>query len=318
MLQPHDPADLISKGTDVEYDPEARCPRWERFLDEVFEGDGDTVGFVRRAIGYSLTGDTREHCLFVLHGSGRNGKTTTLETVRRVLGDLATNAEFRTFLRLRDDRGARQDIARLHGPRFVTAIESGRDRTFDAAVVKNLTGGDKITARFLYKGDFEFYPGFKLWLATNERPQVDGGDEAIWARIRLIPFNVSFLGREDRGLEATLRSELPGVLAWAVRGCLEWQAEGLGASPAVERATREYRAEQRDPLETFLEDRCETGTGYRVKTTDLWEAYIELCSERDEISVPVATFGKTVKRWGAEKGGAGKRFYVGIRLKESA
>ena len=182
QLQEAQPADLLTRGTDVPYDRAAMCPRWEAWLAEVFDGDQEQIAFVKRAVGYSLTGFTDEQVLFVLFGTGCNGKSTLIAKLKRILGDLAVTAAFDSFARSRGDRGPREDLARLHGARLVVAAESGEGRQLDEATVKSLTGGDTVTARHLYRDHFEFVPAFKLWLVTNHRPRVDGDDDAIWRR----------------------------------------------------------------------------------------------------------------------------------------
>ena len=219
-LREHRPEDLISRGTEVAYDPRAKAPRWHRFLGEVFAEDEELIAFIKRVVGYCLTGDTREHVAFVFHGAGCNGKTVFTETIKHLLGDLAVTASFDSFVRSRGDRGPRNDLARLHRARLVTASESGEGRKLDEATVKTLSGGDTVTARFLYGEHFEFRPHFKLAMITNHRPRVDGDDDAIWRRLRLIPFEQSFEGREDHDLPAKLAAELPGILRWALGGCL--------------------------------------------------------------------------------------------------
>ncbi|MGH2899552.1 MAG: DNA primase family protein, partial [Solirubrobacteraceae bacterium] len=202
-LGPADPTSLITRSTAVPFDPAAECQRWERTLREVFD-DEELIAFFHRWVGYNLTGDTREHVLIVLHGAGCNGKSTIVEVVKQLAGDLAVTAAFDTFSRTRGGGGPRNDLARLAGARIVVASESGEGRRLDEATVKEVTGGDTIAARFLYGEHFEFAPAFKLWLVTNHRPRIDGDDDAIWRRLRLIPFNVSFEGREDRTLSAKL------------------------------------------------------------------------------------------------------------------
>jgi putative DNA primase/helicase len=314
-LRPHDPAQLISLGSELIFDPEANCPRWLRFLGEVFDGDQELVDFVQRAAGYSLCGDTREHVLFVLHGAGANGKSTLVEILQRLVGGLARTSAFDSFIRTRD-KGTRNDLARLQRARLVVASESGEGRRLDEATVKTLTGGDTIAARFLYGEFFEFRPEFKLWLVTNHRPRVDGDDDAIWRRLRLIPFEVSFLGREDRELRATLEAELPGILAWAVRGCLAWHQQGLGRAGAVESATREYR-EDEDVLGAFIDERCELGLTLEVEAATLREAYEAFCKGLGERPLAANALGRRLTRRGlrAHKGTAGARFYRGIGLR---
>jgi putative DNA primase/helicase len=311
-LRDPDAADLLTRGTDAVYDPEARCPRWQRFLAEVFDGDRELIGFLKRLVGYALTGDASEQVLAVLQGAGCNGKTVLVETVKRLLGDFAVTAAFDTFARVRGDRGPRNDLARLHRARMVVASESGRDRRLDEAIVKQLTGQDTIAARFLYGEHFEFEPRFKLWLVTNHRPRVDGGDDAIWRRLRLIPFEVSFKGREDRQLVAKLRTELPGIFRWAVEGCLEWQREGLGTTRAVAAATREYREEE-DVLGAFLAERCESDG--EVEVASLRDAYEQFCRDLGEAPMAANTLGKELAKRGISRGGKRDRLYRGVRLR---
>jgi putative DNA primase/helicase len=314
-LRAHDPADLISLGTDVDHDAGDGCPRWLRFLAEVFDGDEELTAFLRRAFGYSLTGITREHVLFVLHGTGRNGKTTLLEVLQRIAGEFAQTTPFDTFARVRGGHGARNDLARLHRARVALAAESGEGRRLDEVTIKLVTGGDTIAARFLYAEHFEYRPMFKVWLTTNHRPRVDGDDDAMWARLRLIPFEVSFRGREDRGLVDKLARELPGILAWAVQGCLEWQRDGLGTAKAVDNATAEYR-EDEDVLGAFLSERCEL-IGW-VEAADFRPAYEAFCKELGERPLAASALGRRLKDRGFSIERAhGARIYRGLRLQES-
>lgn len=308
-LRPHDPTDILTLGTDIDYHSDAACDRWQRFLLEVFDGDQELVSFVQRAVGYSLTGDTREHALFICHGSGANGKTTFLEAIKRLLGGLAATAAFDSFARARGDRGPRDDLARLHRARLVAAAEAGDGRRLDEAVVKQLTGGDTIAARPLYGKHLEFRPQFKLWLATNHRPRVDGADDAIWRRIRLVPFNVSFTGREDRELAQALEAELPGILAWAVNGCLAWQEHGLGSAQAVDAATRDYR-EAEDVLGAFISERCHVGPGCGCDAGVLRAAYEDFCREIGENPLGTSALGRAIAKrgYGVERAMKGRRY----------
>ena len=315
-LRAPDPADLITRGTDVVYEPDADCSRWRRFLAEVFAGDVELIGFVQRFVGYCLTGDTREQVLPVFHGAGANGKTTLVETLGRLLDDLAATAPFDTFLRGRD-RGPSDDLARLAGARLVTANESGDGRRFDEAVVKQITGGDTIACRHLYGRWFEYRPQFKVVLVTNDRPRVSGDDEAVWRRLRLVPFEQSFRGREDRALAATLAAELPAILAWAVEGCQAWQREGLGHAQAVTRATDDYRTDE-DVLGAFLADCCEQNG--EVAAKDLRAAYEQWCAEQGELPLAGNALGRRLARRGIQgaRRTGGTRVYVGIALSDGS
>lgn len=255
----HDRKRLITKLCPVAYDPDARFELWDRFLDEVTEGDEALLGFLRRSAGYSLTGDTGEEVLFFTHGPAATGKSTYLDALRATWGEYATTADFETFLQQHTGGGARNDIARLAGARLVVSIEVDEGKRLAEGLMKTITGGDTVTARFLYRESFEFRPAFKLHLAANDAPRVSHDDEAMWRRILRVPFEHRVpKERRDPNIKATLRDPFkagPAILAWAVRGCIEWQRQGLGVPLVIEEATEAYRDEQ-DELRDFIEDRC--------------------------------------------------------------
>lgn len=315
QLRSFSPDDLITRATTVDYAPASQCPRWLQFLNEVFGGDQLLINFISRAVGYSLTGDTLEQCLFILYGGGANGKSTFLETLLQLVGGHAAITPFSSFLIQRSPGNPRNDVAKLHGARLVKAAESQKEGALDEAIIKEITGGDTISARFLFQEFFEFKPTFKLWLATNHRPSIRGTDDAIWRRIRLIPFTRQFSGRNrDLKLPEKLQGELSGILAWAVRGCLEWQRTGLGSSPVVETATLDYRRES-DVLGRFMKERCMEGPKEQVAGKDLYQAYVDFCTANGEKPESNNIFAKAL----AERGVAKKRsrqgtVYKGIGL----
>jgi putative DNA primase/helicase len=232
-LHPHRRGDLITKLAPVEFDPEATCPRWEEFLRTCMQRNRNLIEFLQRAAGYCLTGVVREQVMILLYGTGANGKSTFLNTLRALLGDYAQDTPARTFLAKRSD-SASNDLAALKGARLCTAIEAGKGRRLDEELVKRVTGGDPVTARYLYGEYFTYHPGFKLWLAVNDKPRVEGTDEGIWRRIQEIPFTYSVPEAErDLELAARLREELPGILNWALAGCRVWDEEGLNPPPEV-------------------------------------------------------------------------------------
>jgi putative DNA primase/helicase len=314
----HDPAAMHSKLAPVEYTPGAECPRWQRFLDEVFAGNADLSDFLRRAVGYSLTGDTREQALFVLHGSGANGKTTLLAVLKRLLGEYQQNADFATFAYAREKQaGVRDDLAALAGARLVTASEAAVGMRFSEGRVKQLTGGDPVTCRHLHGRYFDYQPTFKVWLSCNHRPTVRDSSEAFWRRVHLVPFTVSFRGREDTELLDKLTAEAPGILAWAVLGCLEWQRDGLNPPDAVRAATASYRQEE-DVIANFLADRTEAAPGAVTLSKHLTEAYLSWCDANTETPVRRKTFTDALREHGylPDKASGGVRAWRGVRLCE--
>jgi putative DNA primase/helicase len=299
-LLPHRRESLISKLAPVEFDPAARCPRFQRFLAEVFAPHPDIVAFIQDAMGYSLTGDTREECLFLMHGPGRNGKGTFLKILSLLLGDYAGTADFCTFVQRPSDSGPRDDVANMRGRRFVSAQESREGAALAESLIKWLTGGDLVRARRLYENSTEFDPSWKIWLATNHRPVIRGTDPAIWSRIKLIPFDVSFEGREDRTLKSALHHELPGILNWAIEGCLRWQEDGLGFPECVLAATSEYRAES-DQTKRFIAECCVTGPFASAWARTLYVAYQKWTVAVGEEAVSEKAFAQRLKEHGFDK-----------------
>jgi putative DNA primase/helicase len=265
--------------TNVKFDPLAECPRWERFLSEVFAGDQELIDFIHRAVGYSLTGDTSEQCFFGCEGAGANGKSTFLEALRQVLGDYAANTPFST-LEWKGRSAIPNDVAALAGKRFIAALETNESVQLNEARIKQLTGSDPVTARYLYREHFTFTMEGKIWLAFNHRPVVRDDSDAYWRRVRPIPFPQQFKGkRADKHLPSKLKEEAPGILAWAVRGCLAWQQHGLGELPeAVQEATDAYR-EESDPISEFIKERCRVDPDAQTTAAALWKAYTEWCNE---------------------------------------
>ncbi|MGH0035323.1 MAG: phage/plasmid primase, P4 family [Myxococcota bacterium] len=315
-LRPHRQDDYLTRLAPVEYDLRAKAPRWQAFLERILPG-GELREFVQSAVGYSLTGLTGEQILLLLWGSGANRKSTFVETILALLGDYALRTPPDTLLAKRTD-GIPNDVARLRGARFVSAVETDEGRRLSESRVKELTGGDTISARFMRAEFFDFRPVCKLWLATNHRPQVRGTDEAIWRRIRLVPFTETIPpeGR-DRELPSRLRQELPGILAWAVRGCLEWQRPGLRPPPAVQVATEEYRAAE-DVIGTFLDERCETGPPASVwaPAAELYAAFIEWARSAGEEQLSQKRFGAALRERGLVSERRGKtrtRIWRGVR-----
>jgi putative DNA primase/helicase len=277
-LGPHQREHLITKLAPVEYDSRATAPTWEAFLERAMGGNPELVEFLQRLIGYALTGEVREHVLAFFHGDGANGKSTFLATIHAMLGDYATPAARKLLFRGRSDRHP-TELATLYGRRFVTCSEIEEGLAFDEALVKDLTGGDRINARRMQEDEWSFDPTHKLFLAGNHKPSVRGDDEGIWRRMRLVPWDVVIPeGERDPELPTKLRAELAGVLRWSVEGCLAWQRHGLDAPTAVRAATREYR-EENDLLGQFFRDYLVFAPDATVSRRELRETYGRACQE---------------------------------------
>lgn len=317
-LLPHRREDLLTKIAPVAYDPNAECPRWERFVHEIMGGDEELVRYLQKAIGYSLTGSTREQIWFLLYGSGANGKSVFLNTIQELLGDYAQQASSSLMLSRREEGGApSSDIAGVRGARFVCVIETEEGRRMAENVVKQLTGGDPIKARFLYKDEFEFKPICKLWMATNHKPVVRGTDYGFWRRVRMIPFTVQIPPeKRDKDLPDKLRKEFPGILRWALEGLRMYQEEGLGLPAKVEAATQEYK-EEMDGLGAFLTECCDTSDPL-VKTgvRELYRAYTNWCYENGETPMKQRMLGKRLKERGFQQDrlNDGRFAWLGIKL----
>ncbi len=267
----------ITRTAGIEYRPDATASTWKTFLERI-QPDPDVRSFLKRWCGYCLTGDTSEQCFAIFYGSGRNGKTTLVETIMFILGTWARQADFQTFA-IKDRDSISNDLARLAGCRLVSAAEGSDGVRLDEAIIKKLTGGDRITARFLHAEFFEYTPSFKLILSSNHRPKIRGTDEGIWRRIRLVPFDVTIpLNEVDPNLKKKLFAEASGILNWMLEGCLEWQGVGLGNPEVIANATGEYR-ESNDLIGRWISERCLVAPKAEGTVKDL---YRDFCSWTEE------------------------------------
>jgi putative DNA primase/helicase len=279
-LRPHRKDDLLTKLCPVAYDPEAKAPLWESVIARALNNTPDLIAFVKRLFGYGLTGIVREQILPVFYGTGANGKSVILGGFMEVVGpDYAMKAP-QGMLCVKKGESHPTELADLFGRRFVAAIETNEGSRLDEALVKELTGNDRIRARFMRQDFFEFAPTHKVLMACNHKPVVRGTDHAIWRRLRVVPFTVTIPDEEqDKDLPFKLRQEAPGILAWAVRGCLEWQAAGLPAPAGIVLATERYRAEQ-DTVGEFLNSCCVIAEPAWAKSSDLLQAYQDFSGDR--------------------------------------
>ena len=313
-LRKHDSNDLITKIAGGAYDPGAICPTWEAFLDRILGCDMELIGFIQRAAGYTLTGEVSEQALFFLYGTGANGKSTFLQALLAVMGEYGLQAA--PQLLLLGDRHP-TEIADLQGARMVATIEVEEGRRMAEVLVKQMTGGDRMKARFMRCDFFEFDPTFKIWLAANHKPVIKGTDYAIWRRIHLIPFEVTIPAAEqDPSLGAKLREELPGILAWMVRGAIDWQRNGLSVPEKVKQATAEYQAEN-DLVTQFIADCCLASPMAVVFAGELYAAYKNWAIENgvDQLSQFAFSRRMAEKNFiGRRVPGDGRKQYSGLGL----
>jgi putative DNA primase/helicase len=321
-IREHRREDYLTGLCPTEFRPEAPCPAFERFLAAVFQRDGDLPGFVQRLLGRCLTGDVSEQILPIFWGKGANGKSTLLNTVLSVLGtDYAMKAPADLLMTSRGDRHP-TELADLFGKRLVVASETRQGRHLNESLIKDLTGGERIRARGMRENFWEFPPTHKVILQTNHKPAVPGGGHGMWRRLRLVPFDVRFSdpdepenrGRQSRGepradkqLDLKLAGEREGILAWLVRGCLEWQRQGLGVPESVAAATAAYRAGE-DVLARFLAEKCMRGPDYSCRGSVLYDAYKGWAAAAGERPMSGKVFGEQV----ADQAGITKKVSNGV------
>ena len=320
-LRPGRQNDQITMHAGVPFYPDAGCPRWERFLVEIFGSDEELLDYVWRAMGYGLTGETGEQCHFMCWGSGWNGKTTFQRVHREVMGEYAANTPFST-LEMSSRYSIPNDLAALYGKRLVTASELNEAVRLNEARLKMLAGEDPVTARFLHSEFFTFLPAAKFWLSVNHKPIVNDDSTGFWRKVRLIPFTESFEGRAEKDLKGALRAEYQGILAWMVRGCLEWQKRGLEPPHAIRAATLEYRAES-DPVAVFLRARCLVGSGYSARAGSLYREYLAWANDmglRERERLSNTRFGRLMgDRFKRREHSSGNSYDgVGLKSEEDA
>ncbi len=319
-LLPHSREDRNTALCPTPYDPDAKCPRWEKFLLEIMGGSQELVNYLQKLAGYALTGIIREHVLPIAYGSGANGKSTFLKTLRSVMGpDYA--AESAPDLLMTKERGGAHPTERadLAGKRLVTTIEVEDGKHLAENFVKQLTGGDEIKVRRMRENFWTLSPTWKIFMATNNRPEIKGTDFGVWRRIRLIPFSVTIPpGGQDTSLGEKLEAEAQGILAWAVRGCATWQVTGLSDPPAVTDATAEYKSDS-DILGRFFADCCVLMPTLKAEAGALYDVFTEWYShEFNGDAMNGTVFGRRLAELGynVTKVG-GKKWRNGIGLQES-
>jgi putative DNA primase/helicase len=299
----HEQRDLLTKVSPVEYHEGAKCPRWEQFLREVFAGDKELISFMQRAFGSALTGQPEKAAFFLL-GKGDNGKTTMLEAFRYVMGEYAWVADINLLMQKATNNEQQYAVAALEGKRFVTASEAKEGEQLNEAKLKELTGRQTLQARNPYGSPFQFYPQYKLFVDANYKPVVQGTDDGIWGRLQVIPFNVRFTKDQiDTSLPEKLRQEASGILAWALRGCLQRQQHELGSPTAVQEAVTSYR-EEMDFVGEFIAECCIVDPAAHTPSGELYTRFVLWCRQRGQYR-PLSSnaFGTRLE----EKGFKGER-----------
>jgi P4 family phage/plasmid primase-like protien len=323
ILRPHRQEDLLMKQSPVAYDPQATCPRWEQFLREIMADNQDLIDYLQRSAGSSITGDVSEQSLFFLYGGGANGKSKFLEALLAAMADYGMQS-IPEFLTVRNSEQHPTERADLFGKRFVATVEIEQGKALAEVLIKQLTGGEKIRARRMREDFWEFEPTHKLWLAANHKPVIKGTDHAIWRRIKLIPFTMTFVDepkdeherKKDTMISTQLRAELPGILRWVIEGCLAWQRHGLNEPKAVTEAVDEYRREM-NSIGQFLQDCCYVPMPLRedIKTQSsrLHEAYVRWSGEHN---MTQTAFAAKLAEMGYRKkmGSDGRNYWLGIGL----
>ena len=321
------PDHLISKSTGINFDPQATCPRWERFLDEVFEGNNDLINFIQLAIGYSLTGDVSEQKFFALYGSGANGKSTFLTVMTNLLGDYIGNAAAETFILNKFNNDGSNNVADLFGKRFVTYSELRENSRWNEARLKMLSGGDVVTARQLYQKNFTFKPAFKIWFSFNHKPSTSDNSDAFWRRVCLVPFKRKF--SIDNKLEGILLNELPGILTWGVGGCLAWQQErqkegqtegGLCIPNIVKSEVKAYQKEN-NTINQFFDENVTMEKSAKTEAAVLYQRYKTWCEANGEYTLTHKKLGTKLNEMNIEsdrffENGKQSLFYIGLKLNE--
>ncbi|GAX07084.1 phage primase [Secundilactobacillus pentosiphilus] len=316
ILHDHDIEKMFSRQARVEYTDAIDAPEWQQFLNQIFGNNQELIDYVQKAVGYSLTGSTKEQVMFILYGNGRNGKSIFIDTISDALGSYAKSMQADSIMVKQSSGSANSDIARLEGARLVTSSEPNDGLRLDEGLVKQLTGGDTVTARFLYGKEFEFKPEFKLWLATNHKPIIRGTDDGIWRRLMLIPFAVKIPdNRVDKDLKYKLQREEVGILNWMVEGALKWQREGLIPPQIVQQASKDYRNEM-DVTSEFIEECCTTGKHETVRASQLYQRYKQWANDNSQYLMNSTKFGKEIMQKYDRKRDNQGNYYVGLSLNE--
>ena len=307
---------LITKKSLFVYNKDADCPTWKMFLMQIFNNDTQLIKFIQKACGYALSGDVSEQCLFILWGTGANGKSTFLNVLLQLFGDYGCSTGIETFTKKNKEQS--NDLARLKGARLVTTSEIEQGSPMSESLIKSVTGEDALTARFLYGEYFSFKPTFKIFMATNHKPKIRGADNGIWRRIKMIPFTVTIPPEQrDKKLTEKLIAENSGILNWLIQGYAMWKKEGLEEPEAVRQANEEYRMDM-DAVGTFVNDCLEIDASlkWRLHTKLLYETYIKWCNKNNERVMSQKWLGLRMSEKGFKRMATnGQRVWLGLVIR---
>ena len=310
------PEDLSTKCSNFVFKKGAECPVWDKFLMQIFDNNVELIKFIQKAMGYSLSGNVSEQCLFILWGTGANGKSTFLNTLQELFGDYSTSTGTETFMKKTSEQS--NDIARLRGMWLVTTIEAEQGKPLSESLIKQITGGDALTARFLYGEYFSFKPTFKIFMATNHKPRIKGADNGIWRRIKLIPFTVTIPPEHrDPDLMNKLLAENSGIFNWLLKGYDMWKKEGLLEPEAVRNANEEYRFDM-DSISNFINETMiiDATEKCRLTTRELYETYCYWCNKNNERVLSQKGLAMKLQEKGFKRlASNGTRYWLGMGVR---
>ena len=303
LMKKHERKDYLTKLIDIEYNPKTQSPNWIEFINKIFMEDKELINYIQKSIGYSLTGDSRLQCFYILHGKGSNGKGTFMQAIERLMGPYYSTLMPESLMeRTGNNEGAREDLAKLESTRFVCVNECDENKYFDENLLKRMASGanEKFTVRRMYEKYFDLSPEFKMWMTTNGLPRIKGTDKGIWRRIRKIPFEYDFdldKNKNENFFDEKILPEINGILNWALEGCLRWQQEGMELPDAVKVEVEKYKSDM-DPITRFAEDCCVISETCRVRIPEIYDAYTDWCHENKEYVLSSIKFSKRL----ADKG----------------
>jgi putative DNA primase/helicase len=325
FISNHNRDNYITHYIDIPYDPAAKSPTWERFLDDVFMGNKEIIKYIQRVIGYSLTGSNKEEAIFILYGpKGRNGKSTLVKVLLRLLSSYSATTNPSTFMK--KGNTARHTLAEFVGVRFLSTSEVERGEELAVQLIKQITGRDPVEAERKYENPFTYLPNYKIFMLTNNKPSIYERRKAIWERIHLIEFNRYFEENErDKDLDGKLEAEMEGILRWALEGCMEWQRQGLNPPPEIRDAVKQYEEEQ-DIIGQYIQESCDVDLAnedYWVVPDRLYQNYRSWCTAGNFKCLNANNFGVEMKERFPYKSkrvnfngkDQPKKVYIGIQLK---